>query len=62
MVKIDGKAVYHGRVDGESGPCGTFFLSRLQLKLIATSPEEISRLEREHPRRKRPYDLPKTAH
>ena len=62
VVKIDGKVVYHGRVDGASGPCASFLLSPLQLKLIATSPEEISRLEREYPRRERPYDLPKVAH
>ncbi len=54
LVKTEGKAIYHGRVDGQIGPCGSMFPSQLQLKLIAAPPEEIARLEREYPRRKRP--------
>ncbi|EJN08598.1 hypothetical protein PMI42_07208 [Bradyrhizobium sp. YR681] len=53
-VISDGKTLYRGRVDGQFGPCRGGPLSPLKLLLLTAPPEEISRLERDYPPRKRP--------
>lgn len=49
-----GKTLYRGRIDGQFGPCLGGPLSPLKLMLLTAPPEEIARLERDYPRRKRP--------
>lgn len=52
-VTSGGKTLYRGRIDGQFGPCRGGPLSPLKLMLLA-APEEIARLERDYPPRKRP--------
>lgn len=53
-VTSEGRTLYRGRVDGQFGPCRGGPLSPLKLMLLAAPPEEIARLDREYPPRKRP--------
>lgn len=53
-VTYVGKTLYRGRVDGQFGPCRGGPLSQVKLMLLTAPPEEIARLERDYPPRKRP--------
>jgi len=53
-VTSNGKTLYRGRVDGQFGPCRGGPLSPLKLMMLTAPPEEIARLERDYPPRKRP--------